>query len=241
MRGLYEDTLKLPARPDGCPQGNYSVQVGPDHSPLMGFLTFGGSGVSIRAVTLAVPKGSLARWRARLSQRGARLIGRAWQFGNEHLCFVDDSDFDLALTETIVERVSAGANDQDAIFGFQSVEIEAGPSNELQTLLAAIDLRPGREEGPILRYEVPSRPSAFAVDLFRSPRMSFQHKLIYNAPQRLNFAVADVADLAVIERKLRLAGFDPLPFCGRGAALAVRLRTQRNLEIGFLCLSRPAA
>lgn len=234
VRTLYEETLNLVGLPDVCPNGHFSVLVWSLRSPSSGVLTFGGSGAAVRAIALAVPRGALPGWRARLLQQGTRVIGRAWQFDEEYLCFVDDSEFDLAITEVDVGSGEMTATIGDRITGIHSVEIDAGSGDELERLFLVAGLRPELEEGPIIRYRMEGEPSGFAIDLFRSPTGSLQHELPFSSTQRVSFEVSDPVAIGALESRLRSAGFDPVPFCDTANAFLVRPHSRPGLEIGFI-------
>src|SRR6202048_5535190 len=63
----------------------------------------------VSSIVFAVPPGTLTNWRHRLIERGADVMGNAWSFGEECLCFRDAEGLELALTE---EATKTGANDQ---------------------------------------------------------------------------------------------------------------------------------
>src|SRR5882757_4403220 len=52
----------------------------------------------ISSIVFAVPSGTLQSWRHRLMERGADVIGNAWSFGEECLCFRDPDGLELALS-----------------------------------------------------------------------------------------------------------------------------------------------
>lgn len=241
VRDLYEDTLRLKGLPDACPRGNFSVAVGPSNSPIAAKVTFGGTGTAIRAITLAIGRGEIAKWRARLQSHGVNLIGSAWQFDEEYLCFVDDADFDLAMAEVDEWDGVPKSKIDPTILGIKSVEIEAGFSGELEKLLAVVGLKTVGEEGPIVRYEV--GVPRFAIDVFRSTGASFKHQSACNEPQRINFELADQVAVDALQDRIRGSGFDTVPLYDWSGAFAVRLRTLWNLQIGFLArnaaLGRP--
>src|ERR1700730_15490034 len=53
----------------------------------------------VSSVALAVPPGSLQEWRKYLAQQRVEIVGRAWAFGEEYLCFTDPDGLALALGE----------------------------------------------------------------------------------------------------------------------------------------------
>lgn len=240
VRRLYEETLGLAGLADVCPLGRFSLAVGPSASPLSGVLTFAGAGGSIRAVTFAIGRGQMANWRARLVHSGTRVVGRAWQFDEEHLCFVDDADFDLALVEVAEDKAWYGTGASDAILGFRGVEVAAGPTGELESLFAAIDVVPARLEKPLARFEFARDGGRFALDVLRSDDTPAQPDGTGQPPQRLSFEVTDLAALDHLRRRLGAAGFVVAPIVGRSAGFHVRLRSLRDLEIGFLVNDRLA-
>lgn len=229
---FYEEILGLTALPDGCPNGSYSVGVGATSSPIATILTFAGAGSAIRALNFAIAEGTLSKWRAKLSQAGTHLIGRAWQFDEEYLCFVDDSNFDLALS-VLSEPIAGGKPDR--ILGLRGIEVADTTSGELQALLHAVGIEAVKEEGPILRYQIPARSTFANIDVFRSATIPLQNQLVQKAPQRISFEVALPAHLDELSRQLLAAGFEPQPFCGRSSAFVVRLQSQLGLEFGFVC------
>jgi catechol 2,3-dioxygenase-like lactoylglutathione lyase family enzyme len=64
----------------------------------------------VSAVVLAVPPGSLPDWGKRLVDQGVEVVGRAWAFGEEYLCFTDPDGLELALIDDAIDSESATAS-----------------------------------------------------------------------------------------------------------------------------------
>jgi glyoxalase family protein len=65
----------------------------------------------VSSIVFAVPPGTLQSWRRRLMERGADVIGYAWSFGEECLCFRDPDGLELALIE---EATDTGSSNQES-------------------------------------------------------------------------------------------------------------------------------
>jgi glyoxalase family protein len=130
----------------------------------------------ISAVTFAVPAGSLHIWQERLEGHDVEVIGRAWAFGKEHLCFLDPDGLQLALVEIDDPQRRAARempfSDQHvAIQRIHAVEIQVDnleqTSGFLTETLGFIYLA---SDGPVARFSHDSMSDFVAIDVLSAPR-----------------------------------------------------------------------
>jgi glyoxalase family protein len=127
----------------------------------------------ISATTLAVPTGTLPYWRARLAAHGIAARGRAWMFGEEHLCFVDPDGLDLAIAEETPRESptwpEAVVPAPCAIQRIRAIEIQLDALDPT-TAVEALGLRPAGQDGAVFRFRDGAPPgTAVNVDLVRTP------------------------------------------------------------------------
>jgi glyoxalase family protein len=129
----------------------------------------------ISAVTFAVPAGSLRHWQQRLEDYDVEVIGRAWAFGKEHLCFRDPDGLQLALVENDDPHTHAGPSlplddQQHAIQRIHAVEVQVDDltqtSDFLTDTLGFIYLA---SEGPVSRYSHDAMSDFVAIDVLSVP------------------------------------------------------------------------
>src|ERR1700675_3409251 len=182
----------------------------------------------VSSVVFAVPLGTLRSWRHHLMERGADVIGTAWSFGEECLCFRDPDGLELALIEDASE---AGSNDQDreepadrAIRRIRSVEIQIeGFQHTSKFLTERLGFEKFGQEGAVFRFldGPPDRPTA--VDLLCTPA----HRPGHIGPGVAHHIALRVADSDALDRiatMLANCGFDITPPLNRQYFQAVYFR-----------------
>ena len=183
----------------------------------------------IGAVVFGVAPGVLPRWRRHLLAHHVKVLGRAWVFGEEYLCFADPDGLDLALVEepaaAYVEGVWDVSDESLAILRLRSVELDAGYQNELRRLLSDLGLKAGLQEGPLLRYTLGASVHTAYVDLlYKAP--SLRPAFAAEPVRRLGFQVATPAAL---ERLI-------IDLSARGNEV---VRAQGNFETAEIQLPHP--
>jgi catechol 2,3-dioxygenase-like lactoylglutathione lyase family enzyme len=161
-------------------------------------------------------------------ERGADVIGNAWSFGEECLCFRDPDGLELALIE---EATETGSNDQDreepadrAIRRIRSVEIQIeGFQHTSQFLTEKLGFEEFGQDGAVFRFldGPPDRP--IAVDLLCTPT----HRPGHTGPgvaHHIALRVADSEALGRIATMLANCGFDVTPPLNRQYFQAVYFR-----------------
>ena len=180
----------------------------------------------VSSIVFAVPPGTLQSWRRRLMERGADVIGNAWSFGEECLCFRDPDGLELALTEE-----DTGSNDQGteepadrAIRRIRSVEIQTeGFQHTSKFLTERLGFEEFGQEGAVFRFldGPPDRP--IAVDLLCTPT----HRPGRAGPgvaHHVALRVADSEALDGLARMLANCGFDVTPALDRQYFHAIYFR-----------------
>jgi glyoxalase family protein len=127
----------------------------------------------VSSVVLAVPPGSLAGWRKRLVDQRVEVVGRAWAFGEEYLCFTDPDGLELALIED-VEGSGPGTAPDDtpgrAIRRIRSVEIQIEHfQHASRFLVETLGFKAAGNEGAVFRFRDGHPGQPVAVDLLCTP------------------------------------------------------------------------
>jgi glyoxalase family protein len=182
----------------------------------------------VSSVVFAVPPGTLLSWRHRLIERGVDVMGNAWSFGEECLCFRDPDGLELALTEEATEKA---ANDQiteepadRAIRRIRSVEIQIeGFQHTSKFLTERLGFEEFGQEGAVFRFldGPPDRP--IAVDLLCTPT----HRPGHTGPgvaHHIALRVADSEALGRIATMLANCGLDVTPALDRHYFQAIYFR-----------------
>src|SRR3984893_11638360 len=182
----------------------------------------------VSSIVFAVPPGTLQSWLTRLMERGADVIGNAWSFGEECLCFRDPDGLELALTE---EANDAGLNDQitedladPAIRRIRSVEIQTeGFQHASKFLTERLGFEEFGREGAVFRFLDGPRDRPIAVDLLCTPT----HRPGRAGPGVAHYIALRVADsdaLAKFGTMLANYGFDVTPALDRQYYHAIYFR-----------------
>jgi glyoxalase family protein len=182
----------------------------------------------VNSIVFAVPPGTLQSWRGRLIARGTDVIGIAWSFGEECVCFRDPDGLELALIE---EASDAAPGDHDAkgkadqlIRRIRSIEIQIeGFQHTSNFLTERLGFEEFGQEGAVFRFldGPPDRP--IAVDLLCTPT----HRPGHAGPGVAHYVALRVADsdaLAKIATMLANYGFDVTPPLNRQYFQAVYFR-----------------
>ena len=169
----------------------------------------------VSSIVFAVPPGTLMSWRHRLTEQGADVIGNAWSFGEECLCFRDPDGLELALIEEATDNEPndkiAGESADRAIRRIRSVEIQIeGFQHTSKFLTERLGFEEFGQEGAVFRFldGPPDRP--IAVDLLCTPT----HRPGHAGPgiaHHIALRVADSEALGRIAAMLANCGFDVTP------------------------------
>ena len=182
----------------------------------------------VSSVVFAVPTGTLQSWRRRLTERGADVIGKAWSFGEECLCFTDPDGLELALTE---EATDAGSNDQEAgeppdqaIRRIRSVELQIeGFQHTSQFLTERLGFEEFGQEGAVFRFLDGPADRPVAVDLLCTPN----HRPGHAGPGVAHHIALRVADGEALDRLATVLadyGLDVTPALDRQYFRAIYFR-----------------
>jgi catechol 2,3-dioxygenase-like lactoylglutathione lyase family enzyme len=127
----------------------------------------------VAATSFAVPRESLAFWRARLAEHGAAVEDGGARFGEPVLRFADPDGLALELIGTAAGRDTAwtGAVEaRHAITGFHSATLaEAGYEKTAALLQDVMGLAPAGAEGNRFRYQMGAGGAAAIVDIVCTP------------------------------------------------------------------------
>lgn len=172
-RAFYGDMLGMALGPERAGHIDFRL-VGDGASGHLAFQILAPAPLTERDVTeangvvLSIAPGSFAAWRQRLDQFGAEVLGHAWAFGSEYLCFSDPNGLELALVEDPLPR---GARVTELkVFRLKSLELQVGAfTQRCEALIAALGLLPSGHEQMVHRYRSSSRSPEVAIDLFLRP------------------------------------------------------------------------
>jgi glyoxalase family protein len=177
----------------------------------------------VSSIAFAVPPGTLMSWRRRLIERGADVVGNAWSFGEECLCFRDPDGLELGLIEEAAENDINHHADR-AIRRIRSVEIQIeGFQHTSQFLTEKLGFEQSGQEGAVFRFldGPPDRP--IAVDLLCTPT----HRPGQAGPgvaHHVALRVTDGEALEEVATMLANCGFDVTPALDRQYFHAIYFR-----------------
>lgn len=193
----------------------------------------------VSAVVLAVPPGSLPHWRKRLVQQGVEIVGRAWAFGEEYLCFTDPDGLELALVEDVDDpRRDTAFNCSDgrsrAITRIRSVEIQIeGFQHTARFLVEALGFNAVGNEGAVFRFRDGPAEQPVAVDLLCTPN----HRPGSAGPgvvHHIAWRVPDADALSKMAQIVESYGFDITPPLDRHYFRAVYFRAPCGLTFAVV-------
>jgi glyoxalase family protein len=182
----------------------------------------------VSSIVFAVPPGTLISWHHRLIERGADVIGNAWSFGEECLCFRDPDGLELALIEEATdsetkEEIAEQSVDR-AIRRIRSVEIQIeGFQHTANFLTERLGFEEFGQEGAVFRFLDGPADRPIAVDLLCTPT----HRPGHAGPgvaHHLALRVADGEALRKVAAMLIDCGFDVTPALDRHYFQAVYFR-----------------
>jgi glyoxalase family protein len=129
----------------------------------------------VSSVVLAVPPGSLPDWRKRLADHRVEVMGRAWAFGEEYLCFTDPDGLELALIEDSNSSepcIAPSPSDTPsrAIRRIRSIEIQIeGFHHTSRFLVETFGFKAVGNEGAVFRFRDGPPALPVAIDLLCTP------------------------------------------------------------------------
>jgi glyoxalase family protein len=170
----------------------------------------------VSSVVLAVPPGSLPDWRKSLVNQGVEVVGRAWAFGEEYLCFTDPDGLELALIEDVDGAEPGTTPDPSdtpgrAIRRIRSVEIQIeGFHHTSRFLVETLGFKAVGSEGAVFRFRDGPPGLPVAVDLLCTPN----HRPGSAGPgvvHHIAWRVPDTDTLNRMAEVLANCGFDITP------------------------------
>jgi glyoxalase family protein len=169
----------------------------------------------VSAVVFAVPRGSLAGWHRQLTEHGVEVIGHAWAFGDQHLCFADPDGLALALIEEddvdLPTAQSSGDPSLPAIRRIRSIEIQIeGFEHTSRFLIDRFGFEPIGHDGAVFRFLDGARQQPIAIDLLCTPN----HRPGLPGPgvaHHVAWRVADAGSLTRMAAAIARRGFDVTP------------------------------
>jgi glyoxalase family protein len=182
----------------------------------------------VSSIAFAVPPGTLMSWRHHLKERGADVIGHAWSFGDECLCFRDPDGLELALIEEAVDNEPndkvAGGSGNRAIRRIRSVEIQIeGFQHTAKFLTERLGFEQFGQEGAVFRFLDGPADLPIAVDLLCTPT----HRPGHAGPGVAHHVALRVTDGEALGRfavMLTSCGFDVTPALDRQYFQAIYFR-----------------
>jgi glyoxalase family protein len=182
----------------------------------------------VSSIAFAVPPGTLMSWRHHLKERGADVIGHAWSFGDECLCFRDPDGLELALIEEAIDNEPndkvAGGSDNRAI---RRISICRDSNRRFSTHGEISDgetgLRAICQEGAVFRFLDGPADLPIAVDLLCTPT----HRPGHAGPGVAHHVALRVTDGEALGRfaaMLTNCGFDVTPALDRQYFQAIYFR-----------------
>ncbi|MEA2727022.1 MAG: glyoxalase family protein [Acetobacteraceae bacterium] len=193
----------------------------------------------VSSVVLAVPSGSLPDWRERLVQQRVEVVGRAWAFGQEYLCFSDPDGLELALVEEVDDsRRGIAPNSSEAqsraIRRIRSVEIQVeGFQRTSRFLVETLGLNAVGNEGAVFRFRNGPTEQSVAVDVLCTPN----HRPGNAGPgvvHHIAWRVPDTDALSRMAEALVNCGFDITPPLDRYYFRAIYFRTPCGLTFAVV-------
>jgi glyoxalase family protein len=188
----------------------------------------------VSSVVLAVPPGSLPDWRKRLVQQRVKVVGRAWAFGQEYLCFTDPDGLELALVEDVDDSQRCTAADPSdaqshAIRRIRSIEIQIeGFRHTSRFLSETLGFQAAGHEGAVFRFRDGPPGQPVAVDLLCTPN----HRPGSAGPgvvHHVTWRVPDADALSKMAEIVTGCGFDITPPLDRYYFRAIYFRTPCGL------------
>jgi len=192
----------------------------------------------VSSVVLAVPPHSLPDWRERLQEQKVEVIGRAWAFGEESLCFTDPDGLELALIEDVDDVVSGAAarpsgRQSCTIRRIRSIEFQIeGYQHTSRFLLEMLGFKAVGNEGAVFRFcdGPPGQP--IAVDLLCTPN----HRPGCAGPGVVHHIAWRVRDADALNRMAEMlanCGLDISPSLDRSYFRAVYFRSPCGLNFAL--------
>jgi glyoxalase family protein len=193
----------------------------------------------VSSVALAVPPGSLQEWRKHLAQQRVEIVGRAWLFGEEYLCFTDPDGLELALVEDVDDSQRGAASDSSdtqsrAIRRIRSVEIQIeGFQHASRFLVETLGFDAVGNEGAVFRFRDGPAERPVAVDLLCAPN----HRPGNAGPgvvHHIAWRVPDTDALNKMAEALVNCGYDITPPLDRYYFHAIYFRTPCGLTFAVV-------
>jgi glyoxalase family protein len=193
----------------------------------------------VSSVALAVPPGSLPHWRKHLVQQKVEIVGRAWAFGEEYLCFTDPDGLELALVEDVDDAQRGAAPDDPdaqsrAIRRIRSVEIQIeGFQHTSRFLVETLGFSAVGKEGAVFRFGDGPIEQPVVVDLLCTPN----HRPGNAGPgvvHHVAWRVPDTDALSKMTEMVANCGFDITPPLDRYYFRAIYFRTPWGLTFAVV-------
>jgi glyoxalase family protein len=152
---------------------------------------------AVNALVFAVSGNSLANWRRHLDAHEVAIVGRAWSFGEEQLCFEDPDGLKLALVENDDESTGAEQNKIPAVRRIRAIEMQLESfEHSVGFLEKCFGFERQQRDGRAIRLHGGSKDCPMIVDLLCTP----DRRLGTPGPGVLNHVAWQVADTAALQR-----------------------------------------
>jgi glyoxalase family protein len=176
----------------------------------------------------AVPKGSMAYWKERFSERDVPLVGEEERFGQSYLRFAGPDRDGFSLVETDADPrlgwSKAGIGTAEAVKGFQGASLrlrDAGATAELLTFMGYQQVETQKEW---TRFVMPGGNGADIIDLQTLPQAG-SAALGAGSVHHIAFAVDDRAAQLEVRKALMDTGYQVTPVIDRDYFYAIYFRT----------------
>jgi glyoxalase family protein len=195
---------------DGTPGTDLTFFPWPEMAPVQP-----GTGL-VMEVVFAVPPGSLAYWRQRLTTRGVAIGDEATRFGEPVLPFRDPHGLALALVETSRQRPFVPWDQSDVpidhqLRGMDAVRLWERNRADTAALLAGIlGLTPLGEEQGWARFGLESGAAGTLVELRELPQQR-RGRWGTGGVHHVAYRVRDTDEQLALRERIAAAGLQPTP------------------------------
>ena len=192
----------------------------------------------VSSVVLGIPAGALPNWRKRLVDRGVDVLGRAWAFGEEYLCFTDPDGLELALIEDVGSSQSGAATRVShasgcAITRIRSVEFQLeGYRHVARFLVETLGFKAAGNDGAVFRFRDGTSERPVAVDLLCTPT-DRPGRAGPGVVHHIAWRVPDNDALSRMAKAVATCGFDISPALDRLYFRAIYFRAPCGLNFAL--------